>query len=376
MAISIKRVFSNSILVLGCIYSAVYLLGCLTPYISPASFYPLTFLALLFPYLLLGMIVWLVIVLIFYRKKTWIFLLLLAMGFQNIASVFAFRTGKQFVRQKDAKTIRVLSWNVQDFLDSQYHTDTVGNKRRDMMAFIHDIDADIVCIQDFTEQTNPAYRSCINDVIAAGNFKYHFFSKDFAQQYYYAFSEYGTAIFSRFPIIDSGRIVYPGNRFPESLAYADIKMGNDTVRVHNTHLRSMYLKFVADTANKDEFIKDELNFLAEHPQLHDRLRHYDLQHIAQVHIAKPFMDACKHPYIFCGDLNSVPSSYVYHHLSKGLKDAFVAKGSGIGGTYDGIAPTLRIDVILMSKQFKPVQYYSPRFHASDHFPVVTDMQLH
>jgi hypothetical protein len=53
---------------------------------------------------------------------------------KNIHSVFAFHTNKSFNQQKDKNTIRVLSWNVQDFLDSQYHTDTLGNKRKDMMA--------------------------------------------------------------------------------------------------------------------------------------------------------------------------------------------------------------------------------------------------
>lgn len=376
MAINGKKLFSNSIFVLGCLYTFIYFLSCLTPYISPEKFSPFTFLALAFPYLLAGMVVWLLLVLIFYRKRSWIFLLIIAAGFKNIHSVFAFHTNKSFNQQKDKNTIRVLSWNVQDFLDSQYHTDTLGNKRKDMMAFIHDMNADIVCIQDFTEQTSEAYRSSIKDVMEAGNFPYLFFSKDFESQYYYAYSQYGTAIFSKFPIVDSGRLPYPEKKFSESLAYADIKIGNDTLRVHNTHLRSMYIKFTANAADNNDYIKEELNFLVDHPSAEDRIKHFDLEHIVQVAAAKPFMNACKHPYIFCADLNSVPSSYVYHQISKGLTDAFVAKGSFVGGTYDGFSPTLRIDVVLMSKQLKPIQYYSPRLHASDHFPVITDFQLH
>jgi endonuclease/exonuclease/phosphatase family metal-dependent hydrolase len=58
-----------------------------------------------------------------------------------------------------------------------------------------------------------------------------------------------------------------------------------------------------------------------------------------------------------------------------LTDAFVAKGSGIGGTYDGISPTLRIDVMLMTKDILPIQYYSPQLHASDHFPLIVDIKL-
>ncbi len=376
MPIKFKQVFSKVIFVIGSLYSLVYLCGCLTPYINPVHFYPFTFLALLFPYLLLGMVTWLVIALLAYRKKGLIFLLVTALGFQNISAVIAFHPKKVFVEQKDQNSIRVLSWNVQDFLDSQYHTDTLGNKRRDMMAFIKQMDADVVCIQDFTEQISPAYRSCIADVIATRNYPYHFFSKDFEKQYYYAFSQYGTCIFSKHPIVDSGRVIYPGKHYPESLAYADIKMGADTIRFYNTHLQSMYLKFLPETGAESDFIKDEIDFLETHPKVHDRLRHFDIKHVAEVAVAKPAMNACRYPYVFCADLNSVPSTYVYHQLSKGLTDAFTAKGSSILATYDGIDPTLRIDVVLMSKQLAPVQYYSPRFHASDHFPIVTDIRLH
>jgi endonuclease/exonuclease/phosphatase family metal-dependent hydrolase len=60
---------------------------------------------------------------------------------------------------------------------------------------------------------------------------------------------------------------------------------------------------------------------------------------------------------------------------KNLQDAFVSKGVALSNTYDGYSPTLRIDVILMSPHFKTEQYYSPRIYASDHFPVVADLQL-
>lgn len=375
MAINYKKLFRKAVIVIGAIYSLVYLLSCLTPYINPVHFYPFTFLALLFPYLLGGMLVWFIVALILYKKKGLFFLLVIGMGFQNILTVFAFRTNKTFVQQKERKSIRVLSWNVQNFLDSQLYTDTVGNKRRDMMAFIKQMDADILCIQDFTEQKSPAFHSSIKDVIETKNYPFHFFSKDFEKQYSYAFTQYGTCIFSKYPIVDSGRVAYPQKSYPESLAFADLKIGPDTVRVYNTHLQSMYLKFIPVTGGEYGFEKDEIPFLEEHPKTLDRLVHYDIKHLEQVSTAKPFMNASRHPYIFCADLNSVPSSYVYHQISNGLTDAFLAKGSGLGGTYDGIAPTLRIDVVLMSKQLKPVQYYSPRFHASDHFPIVTDIQF-
>jgi endonuclease/exonuclease/phosphatase family metal-dependent hydrolase len=370
-----KKIIRNVVLVLGCIYSLVYFLACLTPFIHPKHLYIFTFLPLLFPYLLVGMLVWLSIVLLFYRKLALYFLFVFLMGYKNTTVVFSFHPKKEFLVKKDTNCIRVLSWNVQDFLDSQYHTDTLGNKRRDMMTFIKNVDADLVCIQDFTEQTSEAYRSSVQDVIDAGKYPYHFFSKDFVKQYHYALSQYGTCIFSRYPIVDSGRVIYPGKHYPESLAFADVQVQDKKIRVFNTHLQSMYIKFEVDTAATYDFITDDVDFLKNHTKAHERIRHFDVKHVQQAVIAKQQMNSSPYPFIFCADLNSVPSSYVYHTLASELTDAFTAKGSFMGHTYDGINPTLRIDVQLMSKQLKPVQYYSPRFHASDHFPIVTDIRF-
>ena len=374
--VNIKNIFSKLVFVIGCLFTIVYFLSCLTPYINPTKFYIFTFLPLLFPILFAGMLVWVLVSFIFFRKKSWIFLLILFLGIKNICSTFSFNIPKAFVQEKQATNIRLLSWNVEDFLDSQLHTDTVGNARRDMIAFIKEANADIVCIQDFSEKISPAFRSGINDVKATNNYPYFVFNKDFDKQYYYARSQYGTAVFSKYPIIDSGCYKYAGNNFSESLAFVDIKYKIDTFRVFNTHLESMYLKYVAvQTDSANDFIKDKLDFLLKNTQPHQRIRYFDIRHVAQAKMVKNVLNNCKYPFIFCADLNSVPASYVYHTIQNNLTDAFIAKGNGISGTYDGIAPTLRIDVVLMSKQLQPVQYYSPKLHYSNHFPIITDLQI-
>jgi endonuclease/exonuclease/phosphatase family metal-dependent hydrolase len=206
---------------------------------------------------------------------------------------------------------------------------------------------------------------------------FYFFNVDYKNKYGDITTIYGTGIFSKYPLIDSGKVVYTGKKVPESLAFADIKIGNDTLRVFNTHFQSMYLKLqITPDTFKDDFIVNDYDFLKNNTHFYQRLKHYDARHALQAEIVKPVLNNSKFPFIFCADLNSVPSSYAYHTISAGLTDAFIAKGFGLGGTYDGFSPTVRIDVVLMSKQLKPIQYYSPRLHASDHFPIITDIQLH
>jgi endonuclease/exonuclease/phosphatase family metal-dependent hydrolase len=355
-----------------CIY-----VGCLTPYITPSSWSYITFFALGFPFLLLGMLLWLIVTIIFYRKRSWIFLLVFLAGFKNIQSTIGFHFSTNFVQQKQPNSIRVLNWNVQDFIDSQIYTDTPGNKRREIMAFIQKMDADIVCLQDFQEHTSIHFRSCLKDISQQYNYPYHYFCVDQSLQQYYAFIQYGTVIFSRYPIVDSGSMAYKINNIAESLSYVDIVKEKDTIRVFNTHLRSMYIKanMLDSTLNFDLIGKKEIEFLTNNPSKFTRLQHYAKEHITQAKFIKEQLNKSKYPIIFCADLNSVPTSYVYHTIKNGLTDAFIAKGFGIGATYYDLAPTLRIDVILTSKKFKTLQCYIPTIKASDHYPVVADLKI-
>lgn len=378
MSVTAKLFFRKAVFIAGILYTILYLLGCCTPYVSPVIWSYFTFFSLLFPFLFAGMLLWLVIVFFFYKKFRWLFLVLLLVGFKNISASFGLNIPKSFIEEKKSTSIRVLSWNVQDFIDSQIYTDTPGNARRDIISFIKKNNADIVCIQDFTQRESPAFRNSIKDVINTCNYPYYFFSCDYSRKDGDIITKYGTGIFSKYPITDSGRHVYFGRKVAESLAYADVKINNDTIRVFNTHLQSMYLKLQwTPELQTDDFLNDDIAFLKEtNNQYHQRIKRYDARHTVQAKMIKPILNNCKRPFIFCADLNSVPSSYTYHTIQHGLRDAFTAKGFGIGGTYDGFSPTLRIDVVLMSKQFKPVQYFSPRLHASDHFPIVTDIELH
>jgi endonuclease/exonuclease/phosphatase family metal-dependent hydrolase len=127
-------------------------------------------------------------------------------------------------------------------------------------------------------------------------------------------------------------------------------------------------------ANKLKFINYDTAILLRKDKLW-RLAYFDRLHVQQASLVKQTMDSSAEPFIFTADLNAVPSSYVYHHIRKGLKDVFIEKGFGMGRTYDSLSPTLRIDVMLTSPNIKTVQYQAPRLHLSDHLPIITDIHL-
>ena len=82
-----------------------------------------------------------------------------------------------------------------------------------------------------------------------------------------------------------------------------------------------------------------------------------------------------YPTIFAGDLNDTPGSYCYAQISEHLHDSFIAKGLGIGNSWNGALPFFRIDYLFYSDEWRACSYRSIKDDNSDHFPVIVDFEL-
>ena len=374
-----KHKYLRLLLITGIsVFTFIYFLSCLTPWISPLYFKNFTYLALLSPWFLLGMLVVLLLSSFFFRRYSLFFLLVILFGYKNIFSTIGFNYPKHFKQEKAATTFRLLSWNVDDFLNSEKRFDSSNSPRRNILKFIKSVNADVMCFQDFKSyEENRLLASNIIYLVDTLKYPYYYFSVDDPYENEFYPRKYGTAIFSKYPIVDSGRFAYNWKHFPEHLMYANLNINHHTIRVYNTHLRSMMLhKFGKDSTEDYSFVQDDTTIIF-YGHRYQKLLYYDSVHLQQAQIIKEQLNNCTLPFIFCADLNSVPSSYVYQHISKGLNDAFIQNGSGWSGTYSALSPTLRIDVVLMCRELNSTQYYSPRIqNASDHYPIVTDIAIH
>jgi len=358
------------------IVTLLYFLGSLTPYINSQHFKPFTYLALFFPYLFIGIFIIQLVSFFLFRKYSLLFFFIILFGYKNIYSTIGFHYPEEFVQQKAPNTFRLLSWNVDNFVNCEKRFDSPKAFRKNIVAFIKSSNADILCFQDFMNidesKSLISNLKCLKDTL---HYPYFYFSKDdqLDKPNYY----YGTIILSRYPITDSGRYAYARKHSPEHLIYATININGKLVRFYNTHLASMFLhKFGKQNYGNESFLQDDTAIIYRGHR-YQKLVYFDSVHIAQAKLIKETLNKCTFPFLFCADLNSVPSSFVYQHISQGLNDAFLQKGFGWGGTYNELSPTLRIDVVLMSKDLKATQYYAPKLQkASDHYPIITDITLH
>ena len=82
-----------------------------------------------------------------------------------------------------------------------------------------------------------------------------------------------------------------------------------------------------------------------------------------------------YPVLLCGDFNEIPQSYAYYIISRGLQDAFKASGRGLGVTYNGRIPALRIDYVMAGPEFEVLGHRIGRARFSDHYPVYGVVRL-
>ena len=365
------RLFTKRIIIIAnaCII-ILFLLACLSPYVNPRSFWFISFLGLAFPFLLFFVFAFFVAWLIVKPRYSLFSLGTLALGIKSITLFFAFHTPEKFNYTKEAGTIRIATWNVARFIEIKKVNDRGSQTRLKMMELIKEQNADVLCMQEFQSSGRPDYYDNITYVQKELNYPYYYFcfDEDGDKQYY------SSIIFSRFPIIDSGVVRYPRPTLPDVLLNADIKVGDDTIRVYTTHLQSLQFKKTDyDKINKIEKVEDSLFYNSR--TIGSKIKRGFVNRSIQANIIHEVLDDSPYPVIFCADLNDVPNSYTYHAIRKNMQDAFLKKGFGIGRTFNALSPTLRIDYIFADDNFEIKQFNRVLKNYSDHYMLVADIKL-
>ena len=230
----------------------------------------------------------------------------------------------------DRAAVKVMSYNVRSFYgeDGRSSVD-------DILRLIEEQAPDLICLQEFNARL--------------------------AEQ-----SE--LTILSKYRILRSDTVLTPS-----SSVWADVIVGEDTVRVFNNHLRS-----TAINASDNQFITSHqfLSDTARETKIRSivtRLRENSVLRAAQVDSIAQVVGATRTRRIVCGDFNDTPMSYVYRTMARGLRDAFRECGSGYSHTFRGFYNTLRIDYVL-SGGFEPLSYEVLPVDYSDHHPVVVRLR--
>lgn len=348
----------------------LYVAAALAPYLNPQQWWPFSILAIGFPLLLTLMIVLLFVWLVLDRRYAIVFLILLLLGFKSIAVFFTINGTQPFALAKQPGTVRVLNWNVARFIEWKRNNNKGSQKRLQMLAQIKKYNADVLCLQEFFTSTDSVYYNNLEVVKKELGYPYHYFSSDDDGWLQYN----GEIILSRYPIVNGSMLRYPKPLMPDALIKADIAVGKDTIRFITTHLQSVQFRRT-EYENLEQIKKRQDGAVQASRNILAKLKRGFQLRSQQVRMVKSHIAASSHPSVLTGDFNDIPNSYTYFQMRGERNDAFLKAGFGVGRTYSGISPTLRIDYILPSKHFEVLQFKREVQDLSDHYILVTDLRL-
>lgn len=252
----------------------------------------------------------------------------------------------------DADTFSVMSFNAKFFRESG----TYSRFSREMIQWMVDEDSDIKCIQEYS--TNNQWEGLdITEKISAQGYFSHVYEADIPEADHHP----GMAIFSRYPIINSGTLIF-FERSVNNCIYTDIRIKTDTIRIYNLHLLSMQIPLYQ--------YKNSKNLLYKVRSLIWKLRSDSVIRKEQLELLISHTENCPYPFIICGDFNEIPYGYNYQLLKRQFRNSLDEAGAGFGFTLSKKFFFLRIDHQFANSGIHVSSFQICRkMSVSDHFPL-------
>lgn len=355
-------VFGNVFFVLAAASALLFACCPVAKLIPPSTAFLPSLLGFAFPLLFIVNLALAVGYLFAGQKRCLLFIACLLCNWNNIRVFVQFGKQNDPPAQHAGNTLKVLSYNVHLF---DYYTEN-GHRRGDLknqlLAFVGDQEADIVCFQEAYESRDNSFPS--SPALRKAGYLYATCPASSPNSFY------GNRIYSRFPILREGSIEGMSLR---DIVFADIWTGRDTLRVYNMHLASYlfdnadatFLSSLSSLSRRDTYKESSSHLLR-------KMKKATLNREKQVRQILNHIDTSNAPcrVIVCGDMNEHPVAYAYTRFTKkDFKDAFVKAGKGIGQSYQGVYPSYRIDYIFSRGNLKTLFFTTHNVEYSDHRPV-------
>lgn len=265
-------------------------------------------------------------------------------------------TSKMPDREAHPQMLSLMTYNVHQFQG-------LGNdpKQSDSnsMAFLGIVDEhqpDVLCLQEFAAPKTVR----LTDSLVLRGYN-HYYGAHTSK----GGTPYGTVIFSRLPI------AYVKNIDQEKLL-ADIIHDSGNIRICCIHMDS-YRFDDNDRQQIEQMRHGEVDTSSRRTLA--KVKETILSHEKEWTVSlRDIVDQSSIPMILAGDLNDIPTSWLYGQIASRMTDTYCEKGSGMVATYNGGFPQVRIDVVFHSQGLKTLSYRRIRSDISDHYPVITSFE--
>ena len=287
-------------------------------------------------------------------------LIALLISIPNLLNHMSFGSG---VHEKGS--IKVISLNVRLF--DLYDWTNNKETRNEILDFFKQENADIICFQEYFTSDAPDVLNTTDTLMKVQG----------AQQLHEHFTailhggrhKFGIATLTKYPIVARGLIPLDtaGNN---AAIYTDLMVERETLRVVNVHLASVHISALEKEIDEHIERNDQQKQWGDLKLLMRKLAGGYKKRANQINVIACFMEQSPHPILFCGDLNDTPGSYAYQRISGALEDSFKSNGKGLGTSYIGYYPSLRIDYMMSDPRLENVNFETKDVELSDHRPLV------
>ena len=246
--------------------------------------------------------------------------------------------------EKKENQIRILSYNI------KYNSEYLRNNKDSLSAlisFIQQQDADILILPESRiNSTNKTLRKKLDKI-----YPYHLDSGYEGNEFYLE-----TYVFSRYPISNVKQ-------------YDDHYIYEMDINLSETHGLKLVACHLESNQSNSSLSKGK-------GIIHNIMNGYETRHKE----AKMICDSLSQydgPIIIAGDLNDISGSKTLNTLQKelNLNDAWWKSGFGYGSTSLSKHLYFRLDHILFSHHFKSTSMEIPKVNFSDHYPIITDLEI-
>ncbi|WP_232225360.1 endonuclease/exonuclease/phosphatase family protein [Christiangramia salexigens] len=270
--------------------------------------------------------------------------IILLLGYNYIVTFVTFSDDQSL---EEGDSISIMSYNVRMF--NAYKWSDQKDIPQKITEFIQSKAPDILCVQEHY----------VGAVELSKIYPYEYVKLKGKN------SEFGSAIFSKYPIINrySSDFPHDGNN---NAIYVDLLVKEDTLRVFNVHFQSLNIKPEIDDLQKEDSKK-----------LLGRIGNgFSLQQ-EQAEMMLEEVERSPYKTIIAGDFNNTSFSYIYDlvKMDGRFVDAFLDVGNGFGKSFKLSYFPLRIDFFLIEKNMQALDFEKFNVDYSDHYPILTRVKL-
>lgn len=261
-------------------------------------------------------------------------------------------------RARDDDALKILSYNVANFRDLDKKTRDREIVKEELCEMVSVEKPDIVCIQEAGLRNDASARSLAEKI---------------GMRYYYLDVSSSNAVFSKYEI----DIAATNNTRLNNSGFTTIINTKHNGRfalvvLHLTSFNITSQEIDYMNGDRQDTIDDKSVAKGILKKLYDgfRKRGEEMNHVVN-NLPKDDI-----PCIVCGDFNETPLSNTYTRMrNAGFKDSFIEVGKGLGVTYRGRIPLLRIDYIWHNDLIVPSRFDVVKHKNSDHNPVVMSFHV-